>query len=72
MLIPTAWSGFLQALQHILVAPSLAKVGNASASRSTRKGRAKIHNIMSVTPAMIAYAACMVSMARTSLLECHH
>ncbi|KAH9918809.1 uncharacterized protein B0H18DRAFT_957804 [Fomitopsis serialis] len=49
-----------KALQHILIAPSVAKSSDGVTSHSNRKGRARIYNLRTVTPAMIAYAASMV------------
>ncbi|KAH9921433.1 uncharacterized protein B0H18DRAFT_1121400 [Fomitopsis serialis] len=53
-------------LQHILVAPSVAKSNDGVTSRSNRKGRARIHGIRTVTPAMIAYIACIVHFSLSS------
>ncbi|KAH9931349.1 uncharacterized protein B0H18DRAFT_1116506 [Fomitopsis serialis] len=53
-------------LQHILVAPSVAKSNDGVTSRSNRKGRAQIHGIRTVTPAMIAYIACIVHFSLSS------
>ncbi|TFY62651.1 hypothetical protein EVJ58_g3732 [Rhodofomes roseus] len=52
-------------LQHIFVSPSSAK-SIVGSSHSNRKGRARIHNIMMITPSMIAYVACMTHFALSS------